>query len=114
MVAHSTCEAEYMALSTATKQFFWIFQGLEQLLREKIPSALATDNTAAIELAQNPKISDATKHIDIAYHITREKIEDGTLSLLHVPSVDNLADFCTKGLPSPRHNHLCTSIFGTK
>ena len=62
----------------------------------------------------NPKLSDATKHIDIAYHFTRERVKDGTLTLLHIPSAENLADICTKGLPSPRLNHLCTCIFGTK
>ena len=65
-VAHSTCEAEYMALSLATKQFIWITRGIKQLLCEEVPSALASDNTAAIELAHNPKINDASKHIDIA------------------------------------------------
>lgn len=113
-VAHSTCEAEYMALSLATKQFIWITRGIKQLLCEEVPSALASDNTAAIELAHNPKINDASKHIDIAYHFTRERIEDGSLSLLHVPSEENLADICTKGLAGPRHYHLCTILFGTK
>ena len=113
-VAHSTCEAEYMALSLATKQFIWIVRGLHQLVDKDIPTNLATDNNSAIDLAHNPRLNDATKHIDIAYHFTREKVEDGTLTLFHVPSEENLADICTKGLPKPRLNHLCTFIFGTK
>ncbi|KAI0991945.1 hypothetical protein K3495_g16242 [Podosphaera aphanis] len=113
-VALSTCEAEYMALSLASKQFIWITRGLNQLLNDEVPSALATDNSSAIDLAHNPKINEATKHIDIRYHFIRELIEDGSITLLHVPSADNLADICTKGLPSPRHNHLCTMIFGNK
>ncbi|KAI0991149.1 hypothetical protein K3495_g17038 [Podosphaera aphanis] len=81
-----------MALALATKQYIWIQRGLRRFLEKDIPAAVSTDNAAAIELAHNPKINDASKHIDIAYHFTREKIEDG--------------------LPRPRHCDLCTSIFG--
>lgn len=113
-VAQSTCEAEYMALSLAAKKFIWIVRGLHQLVDKNIPTNLATDNNSAIDLAHNPRLNDATKHIDIAYHFIREKVEDGILKLFHVPSEGNLADICTKGLPKPRLNHLCTLIFGTK
>ncbi|KAI0995412.1 hypothetical protein K3495_g12768 [Podosphaera aphanis] len=51
-VAHSTCEAEYMALSLATKQFIWIGRGLHQLLVKDTPTVLSTDNNSAIDLAQ--------------------------------------------------------------
>lgn len=61
---------------------------------------------AAIDLANNPKLNDATKHIDISYHSTRELVEDGFLTLAHVPSSNNLADICTKGVPGPRLEHL--------
>ena len=113
-VAHSTCEAEYMALALATKQFIWFRRGLHQLVNSSIPMAICTDSTAAIDLANNPKLNDASKHIDIAYHFTRERVEDGTLTLLHIPSADNLADICTKALPRPSHDHLCTEIFSTR
>lgn len=113
-VAHSSCEAEYMALSLAVKQYIWLRSGLRQLSSASVPMSLSTDSNAAVDLASNPKLNDASKHIDIAYHFTREKVNDGTLTLLHVPSSDNLADICTKGLPWTTHNHLCTSIFGTK
>ena len=113
-VATSTCEAEYMALSSATKQFVWIARGLHQLISKDIPMTLSTDNISAIDLAHNPRLNDATKHIDINSHNVREKVEDRTLKLLHVSSDKNLADILTKSLPKPRLSHLCTCIFGTK
>ena len=113
-VAHSTCESEYMALALASKQHIWLQRGLTQLLGYTVPSAISTDNNGAIDLANNVKLNDASKHIDIAYHFTREKVQNGELNLLHVPSGENLADICTKALPQPTHRHLCTSIFGTK
>ena len=113
-VALSTCEAEYMALSFASKHYIWTCLGLYHLVGKKIEAILYTDNKAAIDLAHNPKLSEASKHIDISYHFTRERIEDNTLLLQHVSSAKNLADICTKGLPVPRHKHLCISIFDTK
>lgn len=41
--------------------------------------ALSTDKNAAIDLAHNPKIKDATKHIDIVSRLARERIADGSL-----------------------------------
>ena len=101
-----------MALALAAKQYIWILRGLEQLISADIPASLSTDNNAAIVLANNPKLNDASKHIDIAYHFTRELVTDKSLTLLHINSANNLADICTKGLPGPRHNHLCSSLFG--
>ena len=110
-VAHSTCEAEYMALALAVKQYIWVLRSLEQLTKTDISTSLLTDNSAAIDLAHNPKINDASKHIDIAYHITREQILNGSLILMHVNSAKILADICTKRFPRSRNTELCTTIF---
>jgi len=40
-----------------------------------------------------------TKHIDIAYHITREMHKKGLIELKYVSSKDNVADNFTKALP---------------
>ena len=93
---------------------YYTVEAFLTLVDKDIPAALFTDNNSSIDIAHNPRLSDATKHIDIAYHFTRERIDDGSLILLHVPSAENLADICTKALPKPRFNHLCTHIFGTK
>ena len=113
-VATSTCEAEYMALAFATKHHLWTIRGITELLKVEIPNAINTDSLSAMDLASNPKINDRLKHIDIAYHFVRELIEDGTLTILHVASKENCADLCTKGLPRPTHDYLCTLVFGTK
>ena len=111
-VARSTLEAEYMALSLANRQHKWLTEALAELLPTPPPAALFCDNMAAIDTAHNPKINDRTKHIDIAYHSTREMIENGSLVLMHVPGEYNLSDICTKGLPRPRLEQLCDSIQG--
>lgn len=111
--AYSTAESEYMALAMAAKQYVWIQRGIKEFVKTDVPSALFCDNTAAIDLSHNPKLNDRTKHIDIAYHFVRQYVEAGTITLLHVSSNKNLADICTKALPRPIFEQLCTSIFGT-
>jgi len=69
-VATSTCEAEYMALAMTTKHHLWLKRGLQELLRQDIPTALFCDSNAAIDVAYNPKLNDLSKHIDVAYHFT--------------------------------------------
>jgi len=113
-VATSTCEAEYMAISNATKHYLWTHRGIKELLKNDIPNALHVDSLSALDLASNPKINDRSKHIDVAYHFIRELVEAGTVTLLHVAGTENIADICTKGLPRPIHEYLCTKIFDAK
>lgn len=110
-VAHSTLEAEYMGLAAANRHYRWLTDALASLLkRNDTPAALFNDNLAAIDFSHNQKVNDRTKHIDVAYHSTRELVESGRLTLLHIPGENNLADICTKGLPRPRLVQLCDSI----
>src|SRR5690606_19148660 len=109
-VSTSTCEAEYMALSLTCRHFVWLKNAIKELLKLDIPSVLFCDNSAAIDIAHNPKVNDRSKHIDIAYHYTRERVQEGEVALLPIPSADNLADICTKGLLRLTHNHLCIQI----
>ena len=46
------------------------------------------------------------KHIDVAYHYTREKLEEHQFELFYVASDQNLADICTKALAKPAHDRL--------
>ena len=116
-VALSTCEAEYMAQTQATKEAVW----LKELLREldcpasRDPSLalishnnsdiyalnaviIHCDNQGAVALAKNPQFHARSKHIDIQYHYQREKIEDGTVELQYVPTENQIADGLTKAL----------------
>jgi hypothetical protein len=76
-------------------------------LKQDIPTALFCDSNAAIDVAYNPKLNDQSKHIDVAYHFTREQIDKGNVSVIYVPLEENLADICTKGMTRYVNNHLC-------
>jgi hypothetical protein len=113
-VASSTYEAEYIALALATKQWIWLTNALEELNVPVTNAALFCDNNAAIAIAYNHKIADRSKHIDIAYHLVRENVESGRISLLQVESAENLADICTKGLPQVTLRKLRTAFMDAK
>ena len=111
IVTLSTCEAEYVALSVCARELLWLQKALDELLTEFIPMLTYCDNRGTIDNASNQKINEKSKHIDMIYHFMQEKIEDGTITLLHVPSVNNLADICTKGLAKPLFETHCDSLF---
>lgn len=52
----------------------------------------------AVIIAYNIGQHDQTKHVIIDRHFIKEKVTNGTLSLLHVLSEKQLADMLTKGL----------------
>lgn len=103
-----------MAFTLAPKQYFWILRGLKNLVSNKINTTLWTDNRAAIDVANSPKIIDETKLIDKTYNFTKERVKNGVINLLYVPSANNLAHICTKGLYAPRNSHLYAILFDTK
>ena len=108
-VATSTTEAEYMALSLAARQMVWLKNALKEL-RIEVSCALRCDNTGSIDIAENPKINERTKHIDVAYHYTRERLIDHEFSLLYVESTHNLADLLTKPLGKQLHQRFTKRI----
>ena len=54
----------------------------------------------ANDLAYNPEHHQRTKHIDRRHFWVRELVENMRISVAYVNTIDNLADFLTKPLPS--------------
>jgi len=102
-VALSSTEAEYMALTQATKEAIQLHFLLSEILDcqyKKLPSiTIFADNQGCIALAYNPEDHAPTKHIDIQHHFVREKVEGGEVSLEYTPIGVMVADCLTKALP---------------
>jgi hypothetical protein len=107
-ISLSTCEAEYIALSTAMKALLPIrllFHSLADTLeieREELTRVCAVyeDNNAALKLAtaQFPNMAPRTKHIAIKYHWFREHLVDGEIEMRPIDTKLQKADIFTKGL----------------
>ena len=78
MVALSSCEAEYIAATSAACQGIWLGRLLKELHGKEVnPVRLNIDNKSAISLAKNPVHHDRSKHIDMRFHFIRECVQKG-------------------------------------
>ena len=107
VVALSTTEAEYIALSSATQDAVW----LRRLMCDftavlQSPTVIKEDNQGTIAIAKNPTSHSRTKHIDIKYHFVREALQDGTIELVYCPTEKMVSDILTKPLSRGRFEEL--------
>ena len=78
-VALSTTEAEYLALTEATKEALWISLIFKEMnIPLTLPVPIYEDNNSCILLAEHPVFHQRTKHIDIRYHFIREHVQQQT------------------------------------
>ncbi|VVT58406.1 uncharacterized protein SAPINGB_P006190 [Magnusiomyces paraingens] len=97
--ASSSVESEYMSLSDASKECFWINQLLSLCkIPVPLPVTMFEDNQGCIALAQNPVFHRRTKHIDVRYHVVRHYIRSGVIHLEYLDTQVMLADMFTKNL----------------
>jgi hypothetical protein len=110
--AQSTVEAEYMAIAEALKDVIWWRQFLGELGYDiSQPTPILGDNMGSLALAANPGHHERTKHIDVKYHLIREHLTVGAVTLKHVATQLNAADLLTKALPRDKHNS-CMTLLG--
>ena len=99
IVALSSCEAEYVAATTATCQAMWINRLIRELTsNEELTVKLLVDNESAITLSKNSVHHNCTKHIDTHYHFISECVEDKKIEIIFIWTEDQLADMFTKAL----------------
>ena len=97
-VALSSVEAEYMALSDATRETLYVHNLLAEFFRLKLPIVVDMDNIGAGHIAENDVNNKLTKHIDIRHHFVRYYVKAKIIELFYVPTADNVADVFTKAL----------------
>jgi hypothetical protein len=111
-IALSTCEAELIALSEATKDMVYLrklLAGLGPSSREPGPSTLATDSKSARDVSYNPQHHDRMKHVQRRHFFVRDMVESFEIEVPYVPTDDNIADFFTKPL-EPKKFHAMRRV----
>ena len=114
--ALSSCEAEIIALSEASKDMVYFRKFLKGLDPSYItePSYLATDNQAARDLSYNPEHHSKTKHVERRHFYIRDMVEALELRVPLVGTKDNWADFLTKPLEAKTFFALRAMIMNEK
>ena len=110
-MAISSTEAEYMALTEATREAVYLRRFLNKFdtVAEDRATKIYCDNQSAAKLVQNPMFHGRTKHIDVRHHYVREIFQQGIIGICYMPSNEMPADLLTKSLGRPSHNaHLET------
>jgi hypothetical protein len=99
IVARSSAEAEYRAMSSTVSELIWIRQVLVDLnIKIEEPMKIFCDNKSARHIATNPVFHERTKHIEVDCHFIREKVQSKEIETPFVKSENQLADIFTKGL----------------
>jgi hypothetical protein len=106
IVSLSSMEAEYIALTDATKEGIWLKKMEKELNKENNILTIFEDNQSAIKTANNRIHNDRSKHIDVRYHFIRELIEEKKLKLVYCPTQNMIADIMTKALGKIAHERL--------
>ena len=95
----STCEAEYVAASSAVCHAIWLRKLLKMLrMPQEVPTTICVDNKSAIALAKNLTFHEHSKHIDTRFHLIRDYVEKKEVKLAYVMTNDQVADIFTKPL----------------
>ncbi|KAA0044524.1 putative mitochondrial protein [Cucumis melo var. makuwa] len=85
VVARSSVEAKYRAMSLGICEEIWLQKVLSDLHQEcETPMKFFCDNKAAISIANNPVQHDRTKHVEIDRHFIKERLED--MHFIHLSS----------------------------
>ena len=102
LVAHSTTEAEFMALDEAGKDIAWLRQLHEDVnCRQDAATCLWSDNQAAIKLVENAEYHPRTRHIAVRFYYIRQQQDSGILKVDYTPTDCQPADMLTKSLNEP-------------
>ena len=123
LIALSTMESKYIALSTACRDLLPLqdlvnelktFHALEALFPTSVSSTIWEDNVGALTLANMdlPRMTPRSKHIAVKYHWFRIHVQSGKFSVKKVGTSDQLADIFTKGLAWVKFEGLRLRLVG--
>lgn len=113
IVAQSSAESEYTALSEATNESTYLQQLIEEIDFGKYilrPTVIFNDNTSAIKLTENPMFHKRTKHIAIRVHNVRQQVEEGNVVIRHLGTEAMVADILTKALGRTKHEKFTSEL----
>ncbi|GJY31754.1 ribonuclease H-like domain-containing protein [Tanacetum coccineum] len=110
-ISKSFSEAEYISMSSASCEVVWLGNLLHSIgLKDLYPVELFCDNSAAIQIADNPVFHERTKHFELDIYFVREKVLTSVIKTVKISSNMQTADIFTKYLGMVQHNLCCRNL----
>jgi hypothetical protein len=100
VVALSTCEAELISLSEASREAIWLKRlGIELMLPSaSTPIVINEDNQAALQIVRDHRFSERTKHVALHHFFVRGEVANENLAVQYCSTDKMIADIMTKPL----------------
>lgn len=111
VVALSSTQAEYVALTEGIKEALWLKGMVDELGIAQDSITLYCDHQSAIHLSKHQVYHERSKHIDVKLHFIRDIIDSKKVHIKKIASEENPADAFTKSLPT-RKFKLCLDLIG--
>jgi hypothetical protein len=104
VVALSSCEAEYIAVTHCARDVLWFRNLFSELgYPQESATTIFCDNQGTVACTHDPHAHSKMKHIAIREHFIRDCIARSIISVVHVNGKDNDADVFTKPLGRVLH-----------
>ena len=108
-IADSTTEAEYIIACEAAKEAVWLKKFLKEL--GVVPASLSPiilycDNSKVVAQSREPKTQGKGKYVERKYHLIRDIVLWGDVTITKIATTENLADPFTKATSKVFDYHL--------
>jgi hypothetical protein len=99
IIALSTTESEYVALSEASHEASWLRNLYGELgFIQKSPTLIKGDNEGSISMTHNPQFHVQSKHITLQHHWVHDLVNNKVLDIQSCRNPEQTADVLTKSL----------------
>jgi len=103
MIALSSMEVEYVALSEAGCEATWLRNLYGKLgFPQNYPTIIKGNNEGSVVLTHNPQFHQQSKHITLCHHWVQGLITDKILDIQNCHDPEQTVDVLTKALPRPK------------
>ncbi len=111
VVATSTAEAEYIAMSECVKKALNLRNILKELFNYEKPFKIYTDNLASKTTIENGELNNKLRHIEIKFYFNKDNIKNKKINLEYIKTEKMLADPLTKDFNGPQMMKYTDQIF---
>ncbi|KAG5875395.1 hypothetical protein JTB14_031369 [Gonioctena quinquepunctata] len=107
VVAISTAESEFVALTEASREAMRLRNLLEDLGEKQMESTtIHEDNRSCLRMMRKGHYSNRTKHMDVKYCYLKDLEDKGVLGYTYCPTENMIADSLTKPIQATRLKKL--------